>query len=295
MTMKIKEEIKKYKLLVEEHLGKLLQRDDVPEELLKSIEYSLLAGGKRIRPILCLQSFLLFQEDLEQILDFACGIEMLHTYSLIHDDLPVMDDDDYRRGKLTNHKIFGEANALLAGDALFTWAFELMLQNREHLPQERVLLACLEMAKATGPAGMVGGQYLDMAMENKEISPEMLENIHALKTGKLIQASVSTGAILGGAQGNHLESLRDYGKNLGLLFQITDDLLDVRGDSEKTGKESKKDLQRGKATFPKIFGIAKAEDIAYLTKEKTKRNLSFLSQDCDFFTALADYIYTREA
>ncbi len=295
LAMTVRIELEQLKKTVEGYLKEIVQDIDIPPGLLAGLEYSLLAGGKRIRPILCLKAYQLFGGDIRPCLPFACGIEMIHTSSLIHDDLPVMDDDDYRRGVLTNHKVFGEANALLAGDALLIWGGELMVRGAAGLACENVLRASAEVLKATGPIGMVGGQYLDLAGENKELALAALEEIHRRKTGQFIKASITGGAILGGATAAELAILDDFGQLLGLLFQITDDLLDVQGDPKLTGKECGSDMARGKATYPGLLGIARSEEIALATKEKAWAALEPLEMDCSFFLELTDLIYNRQS
>jgi geranylgeranyl diphosphate synthase type II len=231
--------------------------------LQKAIRYSLFAGGKRIRPILTIAAFEAVGRQGNGILPFACAIEMIHTYSLIHDDLPAMDNDDYRRGKPTCHKVFGEAIAILAGDALLTEAFRLMT-NRTiwncSLGDKGLILEIVnEVAQASGISGMVGGQVLDIESEGKEVDLPTLQYLHTHKTGALILASVRVGAKLGGANGDTLRAFTRYGERVGLAFQIADDILNVEGKSASLGKGTGTDLSKGKATYPSLLGLEESK------------------------------------
>jgi geranylgeranyl diphosphate synthase type II len=228
-----------------------------PERLTEAIRYSLLAGGKRLRPILALAASEAVGGSDEAVLPFACAIEMIHTYSLIHDDLPAMDDDRLRRGKPTNHVVFGEALAILAGDALLTEAFHIMgkAAMENHAPQRRALQVLVEVAAAAGARGMVGGQAADLQAEHSTPDLPTVEYIHVRKTGELIRVSVRAGAILGGARPAALRKLTRYGEFLGLAFQIADDILDEEGSLEQTGKHGGRDRERQKATFPAVLGL----------------------------------------
>src|SRR5690625_1592167 len=199
------------------------------------MSYSLFAGGKRLRPILLLASYNTFASNKEKVFKTAAALEMIHTYSLIHDDLPAMDDDDYRRGKLTNHKVFDEATAILAGDALLTYSFEIIAEDPSLNDVEKVYLLRM-LSKKSGPKGMVAGQILDLAYENKDITLEQLEEIHHLKTGQLLKFPILAGAFLGNATEEELKYLEEFAHYIGLIFQIQDDILDVIGDEEKLGK-----------------------------------------------------------
>lgn len=238
-----------------------------PPLILQAVRYSLFAGGKRIRAILCLAAAEAIGERAETVMPAACALEMIHTYSLIHDDLPAMDNDDYRRGKPTSHKVFGEAMAILAGDALLTEAFCLLAlrQRAPGIPPERVLAVVQEIAEAAGFRGMVAGQALDILAQNEKIGMEGLHEIHRLKTGALLRVSLRTGAILAGAGKEALEALSDYGEKIGLAFQIADDILNVEGDPAVLGKGTGSDAARGKTTFPALLGVdasrARAEEL----------------------------------
>ncbi|HJU09327.1 MAG TPA: farnesyl diphosphate synthase, partial [Candidatus Binataceae bacterium] len=243
--------------LVEEHLARCLPEVDRPAgRLIEAMRYSLLAGGKRLRPILALAACEAVGGKTRAALDYACALEMIHTYSLIHDDLPCMDDDDLRRGRPTNHKIFGEAIATLAGDGLLTDAFGLIASSAKSIAisPEVVVETIAELAGAAGSGGMVGGQVIDLLAEGRSLNQQELELLHSKKTGALFIASVCGGARLGGAGSVELQALRNYARALGLAFQVTDDLLDVEQTTEHLGKRSQKDSQRGKATYPSLLG-----------------------------------------
>ncbi|MCX8083741.1 MAG: polyprenyl synthetase family protein [Calditerrivibrio sp.] len=232
--------------------------------LIESMRYSLFAGGKRLRPALIYSSFGIFDGYFDKVTPFAAAVEMLHTYSLIHDDLPAMDDDDLRRGKPTNHVVYGEGIAILAGDALLTKAFEIMT-SRELNPDvdvETMLEAAYKLAVATGDKGMVGGQYADLKAEGGVYDESTVNFIHRHKTAALISYCCELGAILAGADNTAKKDLSDFGAKIGLAFQIIDDILDVTSTSEELGKNAKSDLKKDKATYPAIYGIQRSKDIA---------------------------------
>jgi geranylgeranyl diphosphate synthase type II len=224
-----------------------------PQELHRAMRYSVFAGGKRLRPVLCVLSGKLVGGGVRALLPPACAVEMVHTYSLIHDDLPAMDDDDFRRGKLTSHKVFGEALAILAGDALLTLAFETITRHTKDAGVAARL--CEELSRGAGSEGMVGGQVFDILGEHEKPDARLVEEIHKRKTAALIRASMRMGAIAGGAGDAELRDLSRFGATLGLLFQITDDLLDELGDQRKMGKRLRKDAGRGKQTYPRVHGL----------------------------------------
>ncbi|MCF8132408.1 MAG: polyprenyl synthetase family protein [Synechococcus sp. Tobar2m-G35] len=226
-----------------------------PESLREAMRYSLLAGGKRLRPVLCLASCELAGGDAELAIPTAVALEMIHTMSLIHDDLPAMDNDDLRRGMPTSHKVFGEANAILAGDALLTRAFEMVALRSPGVPAERLLQVVGELSLAAGAPGLVGGQVVDLASGGQSGDLDTLEYIHIHKTGALLRASVLSGALIGGADGALLEALGTYAHGIGLAFQIIDDILDVTASSEVLGKTAGKDLTADKTTYPKLLGL----------------------------------------
>ena len=246
-----------------------------PESIHKSMIYSILAGGKRLRPILVIAATEAVGGNREDILPFAVAVEYIHTYTLIHDDLPALDNDDLRRGKPTNHKVFGEAIAILAGDALLTQAFYLMTHSglMNAVPPERLLQAAHDMTVAIGTSGMIGGQVVDIESEGKLVDAKTLEYIHVHKTGCLIKACIRAGAILSQAKTEELEALSNYGEQIGLAFQIVDDILDITADESLLGKDVGSDVDKGKATYPALYGLGEArkkaeklveEGIAYL-------------------------------
>lgn len=254
--------------------------------------YSLEAGGKRIRPVLLLNTYALYKEDYKKAMPIAAAIEMIHTYSLIHDDLPAMDNDDLRRGKPTNHKIFGEAIAILAGDALLNEAmnimFEYSLKNGEN-----ALKACYTIAKAAGVDGMIGGQVVDILSEDKSISPDELYYMHKKKTGALIKASILAGAILGSATSTDIELLGEYGDNLGLAFQIKDDILDVEGDTTTLGKKTKSDEDNHKTTFVKVYGIDKCNELCTEMTNKCFDILNKIKKNTDNLKEITMFLLNR--
>lgn len=265
--MDYEQQYENYQLMLEQALERALpigglpwKAGEVPESLAKAMRYSLLAPGKRLRPVLLLASYQLMEGDPAPALPFAVALEMIHCYSLIHDDLPAMDDDSFRRGMPTNHRVFGEAMAILAGDALLNEAFEQMLSSGH----PRALGAMKEIAFRSGARGMIAGQVADLHMEGKAPEASMLHYIHQHKTAALITAAVCAGLHLGGADAPRMALGRDYGQALGLCFQIVDDLLDVEGEQDKLGKSTGKDAAQGKLTWPALHGLeaARAEAVA---------------------------------
>ena len=231
----------------------------MPERLRKAIEYSLTGGGKRVRPVVLLSAGAVVGGDEKTLLPFACAVEYVHTYSLVHDDLPAMDDDDYRRGKFSSHKVFGEATAILAGDALLTEAFRVMGESGlARSEPRRALAAMAALARAAGAEGMVGGQQLDLSAEGSNGGRAEKEEIDLRKTSALLSAAARMGGILGGGNGVQVEDLARYGRALGLLFQVTDDILDETASFEEMGKRVAKDRNRGKLTYPGAFGMKEA-------------------------------------
>ena len=235
----------------------LPEETSFPESIHKSMLYSVLAGGKRLRPILVIAAAEAVGGSRQDVLSFAIAAEYIHTYTLIHDDLPALDDDDLRRGKPTNHKVFGEAIAILAGDGLLTQAFHLMTNPDliSFIPPERVLRAAHDMTGAIGTAGMIGGQVVDIESEGKPIDAETLEYIHVYKTGCLIKACIRAGAILSRADEDQLNALSSYGAHIGLAFQIVDDILDITADERLLGKDIGSDVDKEKATYPALYGL----------------------------------------
>ncbi|MBW4492648.1 MAG: polyprenyl synthetase family protein [Oscillatoria princeps RMCB-10] len=265
-----------------------------PEKIYEAMRYSLLAGGKRLRPILCLASCELAGGTPEMAMPTACALEMVHTMSLIHDDLPAMDNDDYRRGKLTNHKVYGENIAILAGDGLLTYAFEFIAANTKNVPADRVVRVIARLARAFGPAGVVGGQVVDLEWEGKpDVPVETLNFIHTHKTGALLEACVVCGALLAGAPADDLQRLSSYAKNIGLAFQIVDDILDITATTEKLGKTAGKDLQAQKATYPSLWGLEESRRQARQLIDAAKAELAPFGQKAQPLRLLADFITNR--
>jgi len=282
----------KYKQLLEEQLRKSINRLQAPEVLKEAMLYSLEAGGKRIRPLLLFATLHAFQKDPEIGLNPAAAIEMIHTYSLIHDDLPSMDNDDLRRGKPTNHKVFGEANAVLAGDALLTYSFQLMAESPGVSTEAKLGLVQL-LAQNSGAEGMVAGQVADMLGEDKELTLEELEYIHIHKTGKMLTCSVLAGAILAGVKGEEFDWLQLFSHHLGLAFQIRDDLLDIDGDEEVIGKPVGSDVGNHKTTYPSLLGIKGAQDELWKQIQLAKEYLMKLNKDTQLLEAITDLIEKR--
>jgi geranylgeranyl diphosphate synthase type II len=295
-------EIQRYlqerKTLVDSALGRYLPSEEhYPSVIFQAMRYSLFAGGKRVRPILAIAAAEAVGARAEEIMPLACALECIHTYSLIHDDLPALDNDDYRRGRLTSHKVFGEANAILAGDGLLTFAFEL-LSDARHWPNcrpERLLPVVYDIAHAIGGFGMIGGQVVDLQMEGQEVDLSILQYIHAYKTGALLRTSVRTGALLGGGTPAEVEALTEYGRHVGLAFQIMDDILDVRGDEQLMGKALRKDEDRRKATYPRLVGLAEAERRAQATVTAAIAVLDPLGARGELLGDLARFIITRDS
>lgn len=265
-----------------------------PETLYEAMRYSLLAGGKRLRPILCLAACELAGGTVEMALPTACALEMIHTMSLIHDDLPAMDNDDYRRGRLTNHKVYGEDVAILAGDALLTYAFEYVATATRGVPAERVLRVIAALGRAVGAEGLVGGQVVDLASEgNPDVTLETLDYIHNHKTAALLEVSVTSGAILAGAPEEDIDRLARYAQRIGLAFQIVDDVLDITSTPEQLGKSVGKDVQAQKATYPSLIGLDESRRQAQQLVDAAKAELETLGDLRQPLVALADYITAR--
>ena len=260
--MKLPDFFEEDRLAVDASLERLLPTETTqPPSIHRAMRYSVFAGGKRIRPILCLETARAFASDITPAFYPACALEFIHTYSLIHDDLPALDNDDLRRGKPTCHKRFGEATAILAGDALLTLAFQTI--GATPVDATRCVAMLTEVASAAGTVdGMVGGQVADLEAEGKQIAPEMLEYIHRSKTAALIRASVASGALCAGADDEDVRRLRQFGETIGWLFQVTDDILDVEESSAALGKTAGKDIAQKKATYPAIHGLQRSHEIA---------------------------------
>lgn len=294
--MNLKEYLQRRSRLVDEALERWVPGEsEFPPQVHQAMRYSLFAGGKRLRPILTLASTEAVGGRIVDALPLACSMELIHTYSLIHDDLPAMDDDDLRRGKPTNHKVFGEALAILAGDGLLTEAFHLATRPdlmKEVSPSRRIR-ALWHLARAAGSLGMVGGQTMDILTQGKEVEAPILEYIHTHKTGALITASVAMGAIVGGASAREYKALMGYGENLGLAFQITDDLLDVEGEEGKLGKAVRKDQSKGKATYPALFGINESRLRAERLMEEALACLDSFNRRANPLREIAQFILKR--
>jgi geranylgeranyl diphosphate synthase, type II len=266
---------------------------DIPQILKKAIVYSMNNGGKRLRPVLCLTVAKSLGKDCEKVLPVACAIEFIHTYSLIHDDLPAIDNDDFRRGVFTCHKKFGEDIAILAGDAIFAEAFNIILSKQESSPD--VLIKVLsEIGLASGAHGMVAGQIVDVFFAGKKISKPLLEYMHTNKTGKLITAAIKSGAIISGADDVCIDLFRQYSENIGLAFQITDDLLDLESTIEITGKTSGKDILQNKNTFPSLFGIKKSKKIAEEKINNAIQIVESMDVEKEWLIKIAKFILQRK-
>lgn len=260
----------------------------------ESMRYSLFAGGKRIRPVLMMETFTMFKEDEDSIMPFACALEMIHTYSLIHDDLPAMDDDDFRRGKPTNHKVYGDAMAILAGDGLLNKAFETVSQNISSMkiPAEDILKSMAILSNASGTEGMIGGQVTDMFVEERTM--EYLEYMHMLKTGALIRAACEIGATAGGASEEEISKLSDYAHYLGLAFQVKDDILDFTADEEELGKPVGSDERNDKLTYVTLAGLEESQRILEDYTEKAVASLEIFGEKAAKLREIAEYLLKRK-
>ena len=282
-----------YRREMEVFFQSCLQDEHIPPSLVQAMRYSLLAGGKRIRPVLCLVWGEFFGHPRSDLVPFAAGLEFIHTYSLVHDDLPAMDNDDLRRGQPSNHVQHGEALAILAGDGLLTEAFTLMLSAP--LPANLVRQATLDISHAAGPRGMVGGQVVDMGFSGgKEVTLDELQTMHALKTGAMIRSACRAGAILGMAGSEDLDHVTRYGECIGLAFQVADDILDLVGEAEKLGKPVGSDLAQGKATYPALIGLEESHRLGQaMVREALAAVAPWQGPQIDFLRDLAVYIMDR--
>ena len=280
--------------LVEANLIKELQNTpSLDENLMRAMEYSLMAGGKRLRPILLMAAADAINNSGEKFITVADALEMIHTYSLIHDDLPAMDNDDYRRGKLTNHKVFGEATAILAGDALLTLAFEVVLRQKD-VPPEILLAVLKEISIAAGVSGMVGGQAIDLRSEGVQIDLATLKLMHLGKTGALFKAAIRSGAILAGANDEQLKSLTKYAENFGLAFQITDDILDVTGDEKILGKPTGSDVKNHKSTYVSLTSLDEAKQLAQKSVDDAINSLVIFGSEADLLREIVISLINRK-
>lgn len=298
----VEEALKNYALLLQENetpvtevTERAPQEDLPPQPLRSAMRYSLLLPGKRIRPVLLLAAYHLIRDDWQSVLPFACALEMIHTYSLVHDDLPAMDNDDLRRGKPTNHRVFGENMAILAGDGLLNMAYETMLNapfTAEHPAQ--AVAAMREIAKRAGVTGMIAGQTLDVKLEGHEPCRESVRYIHLHKTADLLTAPVTAGLLLAGATDEQIAAGQAYGCGLGLSFQIQDDLLDLEGDVALLGKQTGMDAQRGKMTWPAVCGVEKAREDAAQAVQSAVNAMAVFGERADFLTTLARNTLARK-
>lgn len=270
--------------------------DNMQKLIYESMKYSLFAGGKRLRPVIMLGVYEMFSDEYENVLPFACAMEMIHTYSLIHDDLPAMDNDDYRRGKLSNHKKFGEATAILAGDGLLNLAFEVMsVQSAKNsIDKEKALKAISIIATSSGTEGMIGGQVVDMFCEKKITDTEGLKYLQSLKTGAIIKSSAVVGGILGDADKNQLKCIEKFAENLGLAFQVQDDILDVEGDESKLGKPIGSDADNNKKTYVTMIGLEKSKELQHKLIDEAISALNCFGDKNIMLVELCNYLLNRE-
>jgi len=289
-------ELGKRTIIVNEALERLLPPvETYPRIIHEAVRYSLFAGGKRLRPVLALASAEILGGSQRDILPAACALELIHTYSLIHDDLPAMDNDDLRRGMPTCHKKYGEAMAILAGDALLTMAFELitLCPVTDVITPASLITVITEISRASGTAGLVGGQVVDIMSTSSKVDEETLDYIHRCKTGAMYRASVRTGAILSGAGQRDLDNLTGYAEHLGMAFQIADDILDIVGDEKNIGKPVKSDIKNDKATYPAMYGIEEAGRMARDQMEKALSSIDGYGEKADFLRELVKFVVNR--
>lgn len=282
--------------LVNEYLESIYQKADDSLRIVQAMKYSLMAGGKRLRPILCLAAAEAVGGEAVDVLPAAGALEMIHSYSLIHDDLPAMDNDELRRGKPTCHVAFDEATAILAGDALLTLAFEILssVQISEATDSAKWLSVIRLISRASGYHGMIQGQMLDISSEGQQLSRCELESLHLLKTGALIEASLLSGAVLGGGNYQQIEVIERYAQNIGLAFQVADDILNVEGDPELMGKAVGTDQLRGKSTYPSILGLKESKEFAKTLVRNALQEIEFFDNKSDPLRAIATYVIERK-
>ena len=294
--MNLRDYLARQQQLVDAELDRLVPAETSPPETIhRAMRYSLFAGGKRIRPILCLEAACAISDAPPGAATAACALEFVHTYSLIHDDLPALDNDDYRRGKLTCHKVFGEAMAILAGDALLTRAFE-VLSAADSIPADRRARMIAELSTAAGTVvGMIAGQVADLEGEGQPATATLLESIHRAKTGALLRASLRLGAICAGAEARQYEALSCYGEHIGLAFQIVDDILDVEESSATLGKTAGKDAQQHKITFPAVYGVDESRRMAEIECDRSHHALAPFGARAQRLHELADLIVHRKS
>lgn len=292
--MQLKRDLKEKRELINITLDRFLPRkDEYPKEIHKAMRHTLFAGGKRLRPYLTISTFLLFSDEVEKIRPIGSAIEMLHTYSLIHDDLPEIDNDDHRRGKKACHVVYGADLALLAGDALLASAFEL-ISSAEELSEDIRMQMIQELATETGPNGLIAGQMMDILCEGKDIDKDELKFIHENKTGKLIRLAVRFGCYTAEAPQEDVARLEEFGEKLGLAFQIVDDILDIEGSSSKMGKTVGKDSKVKKATYPAVYGLEKARDTARKLAKDCAKILDHYGEKAEMLQQLTEFVIQRD-
>ncbi len=291
-------ELQERKERIDKSLLKYLVKEDThPAVIHQAMHYAVFNGGKRLRPMLVLEGAAIAAGNPEIAMKTACGLELIHCYSLVHDDLPAMDDDDFRRGKPTCHRVFGEANAILTGDALLTAAFELITGNADEpgVQPQQVVMVIREIAAAAGSQGMIGGQIMDLAAENESIDLATLQTLHSLKTGALFVTALRAGALLGNIDAGGLQALTSYAQHFGLAFQITDDLLDIKGDQILLGKPVGSDAKNHKSTYPSLLGMEQAEILARRSVEQCLASLEGFGSEADFLRQLANFTLERQS
>ncbi|WP_319370222.1 farnesyl diphosphate synthase [uncultured Ilyobacter sp.] len=292
----LKNYLKEKREFIDENIKNCLDELKYPQVIAEGMKYAVLNGGKRLRPILLLMTLELLGEEKEKGIPAAVAIEMIHSYSLVHDDLPALDNDDYRRGKLTTHKKYGEAQGILIGDALLTHAFNVLTSKNQIITPEKIVEIVRLTSQCAGINGMIGGQMIDIESEGKNIDLPTLQYIHTHKTGKMISLPVEIACIIAGIDGDRKEKLIEYSELIGLAFQIKDDILDIEGDFEKIGKPVGSDTELGKSTYPSIFGMEKTKEMLAEKIAAAKKIIhsEFQSEKGRLFVELADYIQDRE-
>ena len=290
----MKERLKEQIDFIDKYLDKYLTEKENPQNIIyKAMRYSVFAGGKRLRPILMLNVCKMCGGDVNEVIPFACALEMIHTYSLIHDDLPAMDNDDLRRGMPTSHIKFGEATAILAGDALLNRAFE-VVSEYDGDNVKRAMKAINMLAASSGTEGMIGGQIVDMESEGKEITLDELRYLHLNKTGAIIRSACTIGALMGGGSEDEIEAVDEFAKNLGVAFQIQDDILDVTGSEEELGKPIGSDAEENKNTYVRLVGLEKSRELSEEYSENAKKALDIFGERAQFLKELTDYLINRK-
>lgn len=293
--MDFKDELSERVKIVDEYMENFLPSDKYPKEIFESMRYSVFAGGKRLRPIMVMEACKAFGGDWKDSMSFACAIEMIHTYSLIHDDLPALDNDDYRRGRLTSHKVFGENMAILAGDALLHHAFETMAQACVRFNDIKYTKAMLDIAHGAGVYGMVAGQVVDVLSEGKDINKETLDFIHENKTAAMIIGALKAGAEIGGACEEDIAKIERAGKLIGVAFQIQDDILDVISTFDKLGKPIHSDEKNNKITYASMFGVERASEMVSEMSDEAVEILKSMNANTDFLVKLTNYLIKRDS